>query len=388
MSYKPATFLPYSRQNIDDDDKQAVWDALGDDFLTTGPKVEEFEQALCEATGSQYAVACGNGSLALHLAVLTLDFQPGDAAIVPSLTFLATANAVRYCGADVIFGDVDPETGLMGVEDFEKALNEAQKKNLKVKAVLPVHLGGQCADVKAIHEIADAQNIAVIADGAHCLGAECYGENVGALPYTLMTTYSFHPVKTIATGEGGAIATNDKKLADKMRLLRSHAMEKRPNVGPWAYDMNDLGYNYRISDIQCALGLSQLKKVDDFIERRRELAGLYDSLLEPMAPEILTPKRAEYSNSAWHLYAPRFDFEALGITRAQLMEQLKERGIGTQVHYIPVHTQPYYKKLYGEIVLPGAEQYYSQILSLPLYPALSDDDVHYVVQTLKGILGK
>ena len=376
--------FPYGRQTIDQDDIDAVVETLRGDFLTTGPKITEFEKVLCEKTGAPYAVACGNGTLALHLAAIAAGISGGDSVIVPSLTFLATANAVRYCGADVIFADVDPETGLMRAHDLESAIKNAKGK--KIKAVMPVHLTGQCVNLREIKKVADQHDIKVIADGAHVLGAEIYGEKIGACKDAMMTTYSFHPVKTIAMGEGGAVTTHDEKLADKMRNLRSHGMEKRPDIGPWAYDMNELGYNYRVTDFQCALGISQMKKLDDFVARRRELADLYDGLLADLAPVILPPMRRDYCASAWHLYAPRFDFDAMALSRGELMSALADKGVGTQVHYIPVHTQPYYKNLYGEIDLPGAQTYYEHTLSLPLYPALSDEDVEYIVQTLKEVV--
>ena len=375
---------PYGRQSIDDDDIKAVVESLRGDFLTTGPKIAEFESVLCEKTGAKYAVACGNGTQALHLAAVAAGIEAGDAVIVPSLTFLATANAARYCGADVVFADVDPKTGLMRAQDLEKAIEKSKHK--KIKSVFPVHLTGQCVDLASIKSVADDHNMTVIADGAHVLGADIYGDKIGACHDAEMTTYSFHPVKTIAMGEGGAITTHDEKLAEKMRNLRSHGMEKRPDIGPWAYDMSELGYNYRVTDFQCALGISQMKKLDRFVARRRQLADLYDNLLADLAPSILPPVRRDYCEPAWHLYAPRFDFKALGITRAELMSALMGKDVGTQVHYIPVHTQPYYKNLYGELHLPGAEEYYEHTLSLPLYPALKDEDVEYIVKALKEVV--
>ncbi|MEZ5902357.1 MAG: UDP-4-amino-4,6-dideoxy-N-acetyl-beta-L-altrosamine transaminase [Alphaproteobacteria bacterium] len=378
--------FPYGRQSIDDEDVAAVIETLRSDFLTTGPKIEEFEAQLCDKTGAPYAVVCGNGTLALHLSALALNIGDGDAVIVPSLTFLATANAIRYCGGSVVFSDVDPDTGLMRVQDFQEALEHAEKKNMTVKAVYPVHMTGQCANLKEIKNLADQHGIAVVVDGSHSLGAEYYGEPVGKSRDALMMTYSFHPVKTIAMGEGGAITTHDKNLADKMRILRSHGIEKRLDIGPWFYEMKDLGFNYRITDIQCALGISQIKKLDKFVTRRRELASLYDELLKPLFPRIKPPKRENYTVSSWHLYAPRFDFKALRINRADLMNELSKKDIGTQVHYIPVHSQPYYKNLYGDICLPGTEEYYEGTLSLPFYPALKNEDVEYVSNTLKEIL--
>jgi UDP-4-amino-4,6-dideoxy-N-acetyl-beta-L-altrosamine transaminase len=378
-------FLPYGRQTIEDDDIQAVTAALKGDLLTTGPAVTAFEQKFSEITGAKETVVCGNGTLALHLACLAAGFGPGDVAIVPTLTFLATANAVRYCGADVIFADVDPETGLMGPDHLEEALSRAKGKN--VKAVLPVHLAGQTVDQEAIAAVSRKHGLLVITDACHALGTTYKGTQVGSCVHEDLATFSFHPVKTIAMGEGGAITTNDTMKADHMRRLRHHAMVAKPWAGPWFHEVAELGYNYRASDIHCALGLSQLKKLDRFIARRRTLASSYDQLLEPLAPVIKAPNRVQDCNPAWHLYAARVDFTAVGLARADFMEVLKNQGIGTQVHYIPVHTQPYYRDLYGERDLPGARTYYERTLSLPLFSAMNDNDPARVVQAIKGLLG-
>ena len=377
--------LPYGRQTIDDDDIAAVTEALKSDFLTTGPKIAEFEEALCAVTDAKHAVACSNGTTALHLAALALGIKEGDHVIVPSLTFLATANASRYCGADVVFADVDPETGLMGVGHFEEALSRCPEQS--AKAVFPVHLTGQCADLKAISAFAEERGIKVVTDSCHALGGSCNDSPVGSGTYTDLSTFSFHPVKTIAMGEGGAITTDNEEYADKMRGLRNHGMMKKPESGPWMYEMEEMGYNFRVTDIQCALGLSQLKKLGRFIARRKELVALYDDLLKPLASVVQPPLKLDHCDPAWHLYAVRIDFDQAGINRAQLMKKLAESGVGTQVHYIPVHTQAYYRKLYGDVVLPGANHYYERTLSLPLYPALNDEDVALVVEQLKKAIG-
>ena len=381
----PHAFLPYGRQCIDEDDIKAVEEVLRSDFLTTGPKIPEFEEKLCEATGAKYAVACSNGTTALHLAAMAQGIEQGDLVIVPTLTFLATANAARYCGADVIFSDVNPETGLMEAHHFEDAISRANGKT--IKAVFPVHLKGQSVNLKAISEIAKKHNIRIIADACHTLGGEIYGKPVGACEYESASAFSFHPVKTIAMGEGGAVTTNDKNMADHMRTLRHHGMSEQGASGPWTYEMHELGYNYRITDIQCALGISQLTKLKTFVEKRQNLVEFYDAELTDISPHIKTPKTLPYSKSAWHLYALQIDFSALGITRTALMNALREEGIGTQVHYIPVHTQPYYTKLYGHIDLSGASEYYEKTLSFPLYPSMSPEDVVFVTNTLKQKLG-
>ena len=377
-------FLPYGRQTIEEDDIKSVLQVLRGDYLTTGPKVAEFEQAFSERTGAGETVVCGNGTQALHLACLAVGIGPGDAAIVPTLTFLATANAIRYCGAEVIFADVDPETGLLTPEILQNVI--AKNKDKHLKAVFPVHLAGQAVDLKEIREIADKNGLQIIADSCHALGTTYQGHEIGACEYEDFATFSFHPVKTIAMGEGGAVTTNNPDIANKLRKLRSHGMIPTPDIGPWAYEMPELGYNYRASDIHCALGVSQLKKLDRFIARRRELTKIYDELLAPLDPIIKAPERVPDCDPAWHLYAVRIDFEKAGISRGALMEKLKEQGIGTQVHYIPVHTQPYYQRLYGDQPLPGAEKYHAQTLSLPLFPAMTKEDVYKVTQCLKNLI--
>lgn len=363
--------LPYGRQQIDEDDIKAVAEALRHDFLTTGPTVEKFEEELCKFTGAKYAVVCSSGTTALHLAGLSLDLGPGDAVIVPSLTFLATANAVRYSGAEVIFADVDPDTALMSADHLEGALKRCG--DLRPRAVYPVHMTGQCVDMAAIKKVADRHNLKIVTDACHALGV------AGDCEHEDMAVFSFHPVKAIAMGEGGAITTNNKEYAEAMRRLRSHGMVRNPEKGPWFYEMPELGYNYRCTDFQCALGLSQLKKLPRFLERRKMLAERYHPLLGDMAP-------IHIRDHAWHLYSPRVPFDQIGMDRATVMKALLEKGVGTQVHYIPVHTQPYYQQRYGYIHLPGADRYYERTLSLPLFPDMNDEDVDFVGKTLREII--
>lgn len=377
--------IPYGRQSIDEDDIKAVTEVLQGDFLTTGPKVKEFEDRLCDATGAKYAVACSNGTAALHLACLVADIQKDDKVIVPSVTFLASANAARYCGAEIVFSDVNPQTGLMEAEHLEEAL--ARCNGVTPKAVFPVHLSGQCVDLKSMKEICESRDIKIIADACHAIGGELHDKQVGACSVEDFSVFSFHPVKTIATGEGGAITTNDEAAASRMKRLRHHGMQATPEEGPWCYEMSELGYNYRLTDIQSALGVSQLKKLERFIKRRREIVQLYNDELKGLDNIIARPIDVPYANPGRHLYAIQLDFAALGIKRADLMGALKESGILTQVHYIPVHTQPYYTNLYGTLDLKGAQEYYSKTLTLPLYPSMSDDDVLYVVKNLKQQLG-
>ncbi|WP_420349338.1 UDP-4-amino-4,6-dideoxy-N-acetyl-beta-L-altrosamine transaminase [Pelagibius sp.] len=391
--------LPYGRQLIEEDDIAAVVEVLRSDFLTTGPAIAAFETALCEATGARHAVACANGTAALHIAALALGLGPGDIAIVPSITFLATANAVRLAGAEVVFADCDPDSGLMEAEHLAEALARAGGP---VKAAFPVHLAGQCGDLAAIRDLAHRHDVAVIDDAAHAIGSRYRlrsGETgtIGDGRLSRMTTFSFHPVKTIAMGEGGAVTTSDDALAQRLRQLRSHGMTRdfaevhrhdmaydgagRPN--PWYYEMPEIGLNYRVTDIQCALGHSQLRKLDRFVARRRALAARYDRLLEDLTPVLRPLTQSQHCQAAWHLYAVLIDFEAAGLTRADLVNRLREDGIGTQVHYNPVHRQPYYQRRYGETELPGSERYYARTLSLPLFAAMADEDVDRVVAALK-----
>lgn len=375
--------LPYGRQYIDDDDIQAVVETLRSDFLTTGPKIAEFRSALCRATGARESVACSNATTALHLAAMAIDIKEGDCVIVPSLTFLATANAVRYAGGDVVFADVNPDTALMEAHHLEEALTRCNGKI--PRAVFPVHLAGQCVDMTSIRRVADKHGLKIVTDACHAIGATESGDLVGSCRDEDMCVFSFHSVKTVAMGEGGAITTNDTGLAHKMRTLRSHGMVKKAEVGPWYYEMPEIGYNYRITDIQCALGVSQLKKLDFFVQKRREIAAIYDDTIRSLSNVITPPVRVGNCNPAWHLYQVRIDFEQLGMDRGAFMNKLMENGVGTQVHYIPVHTQPYYKGLYGDISLPGAEKFYSRTLSLPLYPSMTDGDVNHVCKTLTQI---
>jgi len=380
--------LQYGRQSIDEDDIAAVAAVLRSDFLTTGPAVEAFEAAFAGHTGAAHAIACANGTAALHLAALALDLGPGDSVVVPTITFLATANAARYVGADVIFADVHPDTGLMRAEDFERAL--AAHPDARIKAVFPVHLAGRPAHPAEIAAVAARRGIAVVEDACHALGTSYALGNetvtVGDCRHAAMQTFSFHPVKTVATGEGGMVTTRDARLADRLRLMRNHGMARNPDGGPWFYEMAEPGFNYRLSDIQCALGTSQLGKLDRFAARRRALAARYDRALAPLAPHITPVHSAEGTAPVLHLYQVLIDFDAIGASRAAVMEALQRRGIGTQVHYIPVHTQPYYRQRYGDLALPGAGRFYERTLTLPLYPAMADADVDRVVTALESIV--
>ena len=335
--------LAYGRQTIEDDDIEAVAQALRADFLTTGPKVEAFEQAFAETVGARHAIACANGTAALHLAMLALDVQPGEAVIAPSITFLATANCARFVGAEVVFADVDPGTGLMTPDTLAQAMQRLDGRRLR--AVLPVHLRGDVAELPALETLAAAAGAVLVEDAPHALGSTMrFGnrqERVGDCAHSAMATFSFHPVKTIATGEGGMVTTHDDRLAARLRALRSHGMVRPADADPWWYEMPEIGFNYRLPDILCALGLSQLAKLPRFAARRRALTARYEELLAPLAPMVRPATRPDWSDPVLHLMTVLIDFEAAGRSRREVVEALKAEGIGTQVHYIPVHTQPY-----------------------------------------------
>ena len=381
--------LPYGRQTIEDDDIAAVTEALRADFLTTGPTVEAFETAFAEKVGARHAVACANGTAALHLAMLALDVQPGEVVIAPSITFLATANCARYVGADVVFADVDPDSGLMTPETLAEAI--ARVGGRRLRAVLPVHLRGDACDLPALEALARAAGAVLVEDAPHALGtAARFGntsETIGDVRHAAMATFSFHPVKTIATGEGGMVTTNDPALAERLRILRSHGMVRPEGAEPWWYEMPEPGFNYRLPDILCALGLSQLAKLPRFAERRRALSAAYREALAPLAPLVRQAAQPAWSDPVLHLMCVLIDFEAAGRSRREVVEALRAKGVGTQVHYIPVHRQPYYRGLYGDLELPGAEAWYARCLSLPLYPGMAEGDVGKVVGALAEVLG-
>jgi UDP-4-amino-4,6-dideoxy-N-acetyl-beta-L-altrosamine transaminase len=393
-------FLPYGRQQIDDDDIAAVVSVLKGDWLTTGPAVDAFERAFAETVGAQYAVACSSGTAGLHLAALALGLGPGDGVVVPTMTFLATANAARYVGADVVFADVDSETGMMDRASLEAAIERAAAGG--VKAIFPVHLNGQCVDMEMVAALAAEHGLAVVEDACHALGTTYRGGGediaVGSCRHGDMAVFSLHPVKAVTMGEGGVVTTNDAELRRKLMALRNHGMIREPaefthldqafdesgDANPWYYEMATLGFNYRARDFNCALGLSQLGKLGGFIARRRELATLYDTVLAPLARPA---PRAPGCDSGWHLYVVRIDYAAADVERATVMRRLKQQGVGSQVHYVPVHRQPYYRRLHGNLDLPGADRYYVRCLSLPLFPAMRDTDVERVAAALKAALG-
>ena len=394
-------FLPYGHQHIEEDDIAAVANALRADYLTTGPTVDAFERAFADKVVAAQAVVCNSGTAALHLAAIALDLGPGDWVIVPSLTFLATANAGRFVGAEVQFCDVNPDTGLITETSLVEALDRAAQAGRRIKAISVVHLAGRPAPLRAIAEIANAHGVPIIEDACHALGTTYdNGARIGDQRYGSIAAFSFHPVKTMTVGEGGMVTCNDVELAARMRLARNHGMTRDPEAfrnraaafagdgraHPWYYEMHEVGFNYRLPDFLCALGLSQLAKLDRFVTRRRLLAARYDALLAPLAPLLRLPPPIPGCEPALHLYSVLIDFKAAGLHRGQVMDRLKELGIGSQVHYIPVHRQPYYQDRYGAISLPGADAYYQRTLSLPLFPAMTDDDVTRVAEAVAAIV--
>jgi len=384
------SFLPYGRQSIDQADIDAVTDVLRGDWLTTGPAVGEFEKDFATATGAPHARACSNGTTALHLALAALGLGEGDVAIVPAITFMATANAALYCGAEVVFADVDAQTGLMTAATLQDAIDRAGGR---VQAVLPVHLAGQTCDMPAIEPVARAAGAVIVEDSCHAIGTTTPWGEVGNCAHADAATFSFHPVKTIAAGEGGLVTTASAETARQIEILRSHGIERDParherqEDEPWWHEMQALGWNFRLSDIQAALARSQLRRLASFKARRQALAAAYDAALQGLAPLVQPIARIPGNEACLHLYAARIDFEASGLTRAQVMSGLREHGVGTQVHYIPVPDQPYYKARYGPSDLPGARHYYERTLSLPLYQGMSDDDPARVVAALKAVMG-
>lgn len=375
--------LPYGRQWIDEDDVAAVVAALRGTYLTTGPTVDAFEEALAARLNAPHAVAVCNGTAALHAACAALELGPGDEVLVPAVTFLASANCARYVGAEPVFVDVDPDSGLIDVADARRKVTD------RTRAIVPVHLTGRPADLVAVRALADEHGLAVIEDAAHALGATLGDTTIGDGAYSELAIFSFHPVKHVTTMEGGAITTRDPKLARAMAVFRNHGMVRDaaelegPSPGPWYYEQQTLGFNYRITDVQCALGLSQLKRLDHFLARRRALAARYDALLPAVAGVAPVAVGTPDSVSAYHLYSVLVDFAGAGVDRATVMARLRERGVLTQVHYIPVPSQPYYRERGADMArLPGAQAYYDRTLSLPMYPAMADEDVDRVVAAL------
>ncbi|WP_339193559.1 UDP-4-amino-4,6-dideoxy-N-acetyl-beta-L-altrosamine transaminase [Aeribacillus sp. FSL W8-0870] len=374
------SYLPYGRQWIDEDDIEAVIEVLKGSYLTTGPYLAKFEQAVAEYVGAKYAVAFSNGTAALHGACFAAGIGNGDEVITTPMTFAASANCVIYQGGTPIFSDIDEKTYNIDPNKIEEKISD------KTKAIIPVDFTGQPAELDGILEIAKKHNLVVIEDAAHALGAVYKGKKVGSI--SDMTMFSFHPVKHITTGEGGIITTNNREYYDKLLQFRSHGITREKDKlnefhGPWYYEMQFLGYNYRMTDIQAALGTSQLKKVDKFVELRRKYVAMYNEAFKDI-DEIITPFQHEDGQSSWHLYIIRLKLDKLTASRREIFEALQQQNIGVNVHYIPVHLQPYYQQLgYKKGICPNAEKLYEEMITLPLFPAMSEKDVHDVIKAVK-----
>lgn len=389
--------IPYGKHHIDRDDIEAVVEVLESDFLTQGPRVEVFEQAVADYTGARYAIAVSSGTAALHLAAMAAGVAPGNALVTSPITFVASANAGIYAGGEVLFADIDEDT----VNLSPAELGELASGHPEIQAVVPVHFAGLPCDMPAIGKAVAETGAVIIEDAAHALGASYPdGGRVGNCRHSLMTVFSFHPVKAVAAGEGGMITTNDEAVYRRLLRLRSHGINKLddpfelPEQGmtngvkdPWYYEMQELGFNYRITDIQCALAISQLKKLDSFVARRRELVRQYDARFAGF--ENCRPaQKSGRSLSAHHLYVLRIDFKGKGINRAEVIQKLREKGIASQVHYIAVPAHPFYQsKGFSPDGYPAAKAYYEQALTIPLFYDLTDVQQDYIVETFRELIG-
>ncbi|MEX6667133.1 UDP-4-amino-4,6-dideoxy-N-acetyl-beta-L-altrosamine transaminase [Pseudomonas sp. W2-17] len=387
--------IPYGRQSVDQADIDAVVEVLKSDWLTQGPTLERFEVALAERCEAGFAVAVCNATAALHIACLAAGLGQGDRLWTSPNTFLASANCGRYCGADVDFVDIDPLTWNLDTDALARKLEAAESTGTLPKVLVAVAFSGQSCDMRAIGELARRYGFVVIEDASHAVGAHYAGRPVGCGEYADMTVFSFHPVKIVTTGEGGMVLTNRSELAEHLRRLRSHGMTRdpaqmdEPSHGPWYYQQVELGFNYRMTDMQAALGLSQLNKLDGFLARRRELVARYQTLLADLPLTLPTLQAEAEAESAWHLYVVRVRTDVLSVSHRQVFEGLRAAGIGVNVHYIPVHLQPYYRDLgFKPGDFPAAEAYYAQAISLPLYPAMTDAQQDYVVDQLGRLLGE
>lgn len=371
-------FIPYGKQNITQDDIDAVVETLKSDYLTTGPKVKEFEDALAKFSDVKYCVAVSNGTTALHLASLVL-LNKGDKVLTTPNSFLATSNSILYVGAKPIFVDITKD-GNIDLNLCEEEL----KKDSTIKAIYAVAFSGNPLNQDRLKYLRETYRVAILEDCAHAIGATYNGVKAGSCANSDISIFSFHPVKHITTAEGGAITTNSKEIYEKLLILRAHGMVKTLDMKPWEYEMRELGYNYRITDIQCALGLSQLNKLEGFIARRKEISKTYDSAFKGT---IVKPLYTFDGNSSYHLYVVLVDFTKLNVSKEELFIQLREKGIGIQLHYIPINKQPYYKNLgYGNEHTPVMDKYYEECFSLPMYPLLSDEEQRYVIKSLFEIL--
>jgi perosamine synthetase len=377
-------FIPYGHQFIDKENIKEVVNVLKSDWITQGPKVREFEEALCKYTGAKYAVVVSSGTAALHIACLAAGIQQGDEVITSPITFVASANCVVYCGGKPVFADIQDDTINIDPQEIKKKISK------KTKAIIPVHFAGHPCDLEEIYSIAKDNNLIIIEDACHALGAEYKRYKIGSCKFSDMTVFSFHPVKSITTGEGGAVLTNNEELYEKLLMLRTHGITKdknkllNKNEGDWWYEMHYLGFNYRITDFQCALGLSQLRKLDSFIQYRRKIVEIYNKELSEI-DEIILPIERPYVKSSWHIYYIRLKNSE---KRREVFKKLSKQNIGVQVHYIPVYLHPYYIKTFGykEGCCPKAESYYKSTITIPLFVGLKKSEIKYIVDHIKGAI--
>jgi len=380
--------IPYGRQDISETDIQAVVDVLRSDFLTQGPAVPAFENAVADYCGAGHAVTVNSATSALHIACLALGVGKGDVVWTSPITFVASANCALYCGADVDFVDIDPRTYNLSTERLAEKLAQAEKSGRLPKVVIPVHLCGQPCDMAGIHALSQRYGFKIIEDASHAIGGKYKGEPIGNCRYSDITVFSFHPVKIITTGEGGMALTNNENLAKRMQLLRSHGITREAGEmthapdGPWYYQQIELGFNYRMTDIQAALGLSQMSRLDEFVAKRHAIAKRYEQLLADLP--VITPWQHPDGYSGLHLYVIRLKLAEIGKTHRQVFEALRAAGIGVNLHYIPVYRQPYYEDMgFKAGYCPEAERYYAEAISLPMYPNLTEAQQDKVIESLR-----
>jgi UDP-4-amino-4,6-dideoxy-N-acetyl-beta-L-altrosamine transaminase len=391
MNRPKSPIIPYARQSIDESDIAAVVEVLRSEWLTQGPAIERFERLVADYCGAQHALAVSSATAALHLSCLALGLKPGDWLWTSPNTFVASANCALYCGAAVDFVDIDPRTYNLSIPHLTQKLSQAEKLGRLPKVVVPVHFAGQSCEMEAIAALARRYGFKVIEDAAHATGARYQDRPVGNCRFSDLAVFSFHPVKIITTGEGGMIMTNDAELQEKLLRLRSHGITRDPkwrqgeSHGPWYYQQIDLGYHYRTTDIQAALGASQMKRLDQFLSRRRTLARRYEELLRDLP--LLLPWQHPDTESSWHLYVVRLQLDRIRKTHRQAFEELRAAGLGVNLHYIPVHTQPYYQRLgFRAGDFPEVERYYAEAITLPLFYELTEADQEQVVRTLRAVL--